>query len=166
MSGTEPRDSPEFQPAANILVTTHPRWTWQLEKRIPSRTTATEQIIDALLAQLEAEHWDSSVVFGVHMAVGEALVNAIKHGNKEDPAKSVRVLVQTNPDQLLVEIVDEGPGFNPEQVPDPTSPDLLSKPHGRGLMLMHSYMTHVEYKGRGNELVMERTRERSGLTRV
>ena len=143
---------------AKILVTTHPGWTWQLEQRIPSRTQAAEQIIDALLAQLEAEKWHSSEVFGVHMAVEEALVNAIKHGNKEDPSKSVSVLVQTSPRQLRVEIVDEGAGFNPEQVPDPTSPELLNKPHGRGLMLMHSYMTHVQYNGRGNELVMEKTR--------
>ena len=139
-------------------MTAHTCWTWQLEQSIPSRTKAAEQIIDALLAQLEAEHWDSQVVFGVHLAVEEALVNAIKHGNKEDPSKSVRVLVQTCPDQLRVEIVDEGAGFDPGQVPDPTRPDLLNKPHGRGLMLMHSYMTHVEYRGRGNELVMEKTR--------
>ncbi|MFN0017246.1 MAG: ATP-binding protein [Pirellulaceae bacterium] len=139
-------------------MTSHPCWTWQLEQCIPSRTKAAGQIIDALLAQLEAENWNSQEVFGVHLAVEEALVNAIKHGNKEDPAKSVRVLVQTSPEQLRVEIVDEGAGFNPSQVPDPTSPNLLNKPHGRGLMLMHSFMTHVEYKGRGNELVMEKTR--------
>ena len=139
-------------------MTTLPCWTWQLEQRIPSRTQAAEQIIDALLTQLEAAQWDSHEVFGVHLAVEEALVNAIKHGNKEDPAKSVRVLVQTSPDQLRVEIVDEGAGFNPDQVPDPTSPERLCKPHGRGLMLIHNYMTHVEYKGRGNELVMEKTR--------
>jgi serine/threonine-protein kinase RsbW len=139
-------------------VTAHPCWTWQLEQCIPSRTKAAGQIIDALLAQLEAENWNSQEVFGVHLAVEEALVNAIKHGNKEDPAKSVRVLVQTSPDQLRVEIVDEGAGFNPSQVPDPTSPELLNKPHGRGLMLMHSFMTLVEYKGCGNKLVMEKTR--------
>jgi serine/threonine-protein kinase RsbW len=140
-------------------VTTHPCWTWQLEQRIPSRTSAAEQIIDALLGQLEAEHWEESVVFGVHLAVEEALVNAITHGNKEDPSKMVRVLVQTSPDQLRVEITDEGAGFNPSQVPDPTSPEQLTKPHGRGLMLMNSYMTQVEYRGRGNELVMQRTRD-------
>ena len=139
-------------------VTIHPCWTWQLEQRIPSLTKAAEQIIDALLAQLEAEHWDSREVFGVQLAVEEALVNAIKHGNKDDPAKSVRVLVQTSPDQLRVEITDEGPGFDPGQVPDPTDLDRLDTPHGRGLMLIHSYMTHVEYKGRGNELVMQKKR--------
>jgi len=94
----------------------------------------------------------------VQLAVEEALVNAIKHGNKDDPAKSVRVLVQTSPDQLRVEITDEGPGFDPGQVPDPTDLDRLDTPHGRGLMLIHSYMTHVEYKGRGNELVMQKKR--------
>lgn len=133
-------------------------WTWQLDQYIPSRPQAAEQIIEALLTQLEVEHWESQEVFGVHLAIEEALVNAITHGNKEDPTKSVRVLVQTNPHQLRVEIVDEGAGFIPASVPDPTSPERLNKPHGRGLMLMHSYMTHVEYRGRGNELVMEKVR--------
>lgn len=139
-------------------MTAHPDWTWQLEQCIPSRTQAAQQIIDALLGRLEAEHWNSHEVFGVHLAVEEALDNAIKHGNKEDPSKSVRVKVQTTADQLRVEIVDEGPGFDPGQVPDPTSPERLNKPHGRGMMLIHSFMTHVEYKGRGNELVMEKVR--------
>ena len=135
-----------------------PGWTWQLEQRIPSRTQAAEQIIDALLAQLEAEHWNTHEVFGIHLAVEEALVNAIKHGNKEDPAKSVHVRVQTSPVQLRIEIVDEGPGFDPSSVPDPTTPARVNKPHGRGLMLIHTFMTRVEYKGRGNELVMEKLR--------
>lgn len=139
-------------------MTSHPDWTWQLEQRIPSRTQAAEQIIDALLGRLEEQHWNSHEVFGVHLAVEEALVNAIKHGNKEDPSKSVRVKVQITAEQLRVEIADEGPGFDPGQVPDPTSPERLSKPHGRGMMLIRSFMTHVEYKGRGNELVMEKVR--------
>ena len=139
-------------------MTSHPGWTWQLEQRIPSRTQAAVKLIDALLAQLEAECWDSHEVFGVHLAVEEALVNAITHGNKEDPEKSVRVKVQTNHDHLRIEIVDEGAGFDPAEVPDPTSPERICKPHGRGLMLMHSFMTHVEYRGRGNELVMEKQR--------
>ncbi len=139
-------------------MTTHPCWTWQLEQCIPSRTKAAGEIIDALLAQLEAEQWESHEVFGVHLAVEEALVNAIKHGNKDDPAKTVRILVQTSPDQLRVEIIDEGAGFDPSQVPDPTEASRLNLPHGRGLMLMQSYMTHVEYKGRGNELVMQKKR--------
>ncbi|MGI8982301.1 MAG: ATP-binding protein [Pirellulaceae bacterium] len=139
-------------------ATSHPGWTWQLEQSIPSRTEAAEQIIDALLARLEAERWNSQEVFGVHIAVEEALVNAITHGNKEDPSKSLHIRMQSSPQQLRVEIVDEGSGFDPGQVPDPTHPDRLNMPHGRGLMLMHSFMTHVEYKGRGNELVMEKTR--------
>lgn len=139
-------------------MTSHPGWTWQLEQRIPSRTQAAEQVIDALLAHLEAEAWNSHEVFGVHLAVEEALVNAIKHGNKEDPAKSVHVRVQTSPVRLRVEITDEGDGFDPRLVPDPTDPSRLNIPHGRGLMLIHSFMTHVQYKGRGNELVMEKMR--------
>src|SRR4051794_6353236 len=101
---------PRTRPARAFIVTSHPGWTWQLDQRIPSRTQAAEPVIDALLAQLESERWNSQEVFGVHLAVEEALVNAIKHGNKEDPDKSVFVRVQTSPVQLRIEIVDEGAG--------------------------------------------------------
>lgn len=137
------------------------RWTWKLDQQIPSRTSAAEAIVDALLAQLEQEQWDSHDLFGVHLAVEEALVNAIIHGNKEDPSKSVHVRLKANHQRLRVEITDQGSGFNPSQVPDPTQGELLEMPHGRGIMLIRSYMTRVEFKGRGNQLVMEKLRSAS-----
>ncbi len=137
------------------------RWTWKLDQQIPSRTSAAEEIVDALLAQLEQEQWDSHDLFGVHLAVEEALVNAIIHGNKEDPSKSVHVCLKANHRRLRVEITDQGSGFNPSQVPDPTRGELLDVPHGRGIMLIRSYMTRVEFKGRGNQLIMEKLRSAS-----
>ena len=134
-------------------------WTWCLDRQIPSRTSAAEQIVDMLLKRLEQDAWDDRERFGVHLAVEEALVNAIVHGNREDPDKSVHVVLQTNPEVLRVEITDQGAGFDPDQVPDPTSEDRLAMPHGRGLMLMRSFMSKVEYQGRGNQLIMEKHRD-------
>jgi serine/threonine-protein kinase RsbW len=62
-------------------------------------------------------------------------------------------------EEAIVEIADEGSGFNPEQVPDPTDPENLECPSGRGIMLMRSYMNRVEYNAAGNKVVMEKHRQ-------
>lgn len=133
-------------------------WSWTHEQTIPSRATAAADVVDALLAQLRRDEWEPHEVFGVHLAVEEALVNAITHGNKEDPDKSVSVRMLSSPQRLRIEIIDQGGGFDPQQVPDPTSEALLTKPHGRGLMLIRWFMSSVKYEGAGNHLVMEKER--------
>ena len=131
---------------------------WTHEQTIPSRTTAASEVVDALLAQLRRDDWEPHDVFGVHMAVEEALVNAITHGNKEDPSKSVSVRWQSSPDRLRVEIIDEGTGFDPQLLPDPICDAYLSEPHGRGLLLIRWFMSTVRFLGAGNHLVMEKER--------
>jgi serine/threonine-protein kinase RsbW len=113
-----------------------------------------------LLEYLQSTGWTDREVFGIHMAVEEALVNAIQHGNQEDPTKSVHVRYRATPYKLRIEITDEGPGFQPKEVADPTCGDRLCEPHGRGLLLMRAYMSKVEYLGCGNCVVMEKRRRR------
>jgi serine/threonine-protein kinase RsbW len=93
-------------------------------------------------------------LFAVKMAVEEALVNAIKHGNQMDPDKSVTVLYKLHPEKFEVRITDEGPGFNPEDVPDPTAPENLERPCGRGLLLMWCYMNEVSFDNGGRTIAM------------
>jgi serine/threonine-protein kinase RsbW len=135
-------------------------WSWTAEHRLPSDTHATSIAVADLLDYLQSTGWSEREVFGIHMAVEEALVNAIQHGNKEDPTKSVHVAYRATPQRLRIEITDEGPGFRPAEVADPTCGELLCEPHGRGLLLMRAYMSKVEYLGRGNHLVMEKRRSR------
>lgn len=135
-------------------------WSWTAEHRLPSDTQATSIAVADLLDYLQSTGWSDREVFGIHMAVEEALVNAIQHGNKEDPAKSVYVSYRATAQKLRIEITDEGPGFRPAEVADPTCGDLLCEPHGRGLLLMKAYMSKVEYLGCGNQLVMEKRRSR------
>ena len=92
------------------------------------------------------------------MALEEALVNAIKHGNQLDRAKSVRVNYHVSPDRFDVQITDEGPGFDPVDVPDPTAPENIERPCGRGLLLMRHYMTEVAYHDRGRTVRMAKVR--------
>jgi serine/threonine-protein kinase RsbW len=92
--------------------------------------------------------------FAMRLALEEAVVNGIKHGNKYDPEKVVRVRARILDDQVLVEVEDEGPGFDPDQVADPLAPENLERSCGRGLLLMRHYMTWVKYDGRGNRVTL------------
>lgn len=97
-------------------------------------------------------------VFAIKLALEEALVNAIKHGNGMDPDKSVHVRYRIAPDRFDVRIADEGPGFDPAGVPDPTDPDFIERPCGRGLLLIRGFMSSVEYHGCGNVVTMSKVR--------
>jgi serine/threonine-protein kinase RsbW len=97
-------------------------------------------------------------VFGVRLALEEALVNAVKHGHGHDPRKTVLLRWQFTADEAVFEVRDEGPGFDPAAVPDPCDPHNLERPCGRGLLLMQHYMTEVRVEGRGNHVILRKRR--------
>ena len=134
---------------------------WSMNEWIPNHVNAAKDVVQSLLGQLEAMSWSEDDRFGIHLSVEEALMNAIKHGNEEDPAKRVHVLIEVSDDQVVVQIADEGSGFDPDDVPDPTLEENLEIPSGRGVMLMRSFMTRVEYNDVGNRVRMEKSRSAS-----
>ena len=97
-------------------------------------------------------------VFAVCLALEEAIVNAVEHGHRGDGLKSVRVAYQVGPGQVLAEVEDQGLGFDPSRVPDPTAPENLDKACGRGLFLMRRMMTWVHHNSRGNRVTLCRYR--------
>lgn len=137
---------------------TNEPWAWESNETIPTDTGAGKRVLEALLRKLAELDWPQQEVFGVHLSVEEALVNAIRHGNKMDATKKVRVSCKLSPSLLRVEVADEGAGFNPADVPDPTAPENLEVPSGRGIMLMRNFMTRVEYNAKGNQVIMEKRR--------
>lgn len=136
-------------------------WTWATDQRLPSSIDAGHQFIAEILARLNAERWTSQDIFGIHLALEEAVVNAIRHGNKLDPDKRVHVACKMSPERFWIRIADEGCGFNPYAVPDCTDDEHLQIPSGRGLLLMRCYMNHVEYNDCGNTVTMEKTRKQA-----
>jgi len=110
-----------------------------------------QQQIEQLLHERQTNEHD---VFGIKLALEEALINAIKHGNQMDRNKKVRIYLQLRADHFEVQISDEGSGFDPEDVPDPTAVENLERPCGRGLMLMRHYMNEVRYEARGTVVIM------------
>jgi serine/threonine-protein kinase RsbW len=121
---------------------------------IPSDTSEARRFQDEIERQLTASRVTEQEVFSVRLALEEALVNAIKHGNQMDRSKQVHLAYRFLLDRLEIHITDEGSGFDPEDVPDPTAIENLERPCGRGLMLMRHYMTEVVYNVRGNSVRM------------
>ena len=136
--------------------------TWTHQATLPSICGAGHQFMADLLGALKQHHWSAKEIFGVHLAVEEALVNAIRHGNGSDENKEVRVTCKLRPDHLFLEIVDEGSGFDPTEVPDCTDAQNLHRSNGRGIMLMRKYMSRVEYMDGGHRVVMEKRRDSVG----
>jgi serine/threonine-protein kinase RsbW len=94
--------------------------------------------------------------FAIQLAVEEALVNSLKHGNQFDSSKTIRVHVAIGPKDFSIQIQDEGQGFNVAAVPDPTDPLNLERPSGRGLCLMRHYMQSVRFNAEGNIVTLIR----------
>jgi serine/threonine-protein kinase RsbW len=113
-----------------------------------------EEIAEALTSACFCDH----DIFSIKLALEEALVNAIKHGNQMDRDKRVTVWYSVSFTRFDVKIADEGPGFDPADVPDPTAPEHLERPCGRGLLLIRNFMTEVSYHGKGNVVTMSKLR--------
>lgn len=125
---------------------------------IPSDQRETVIPKQAILRELERHQYSEEDAFAVKLALEEALSNAIKHGNGNDPSKSVTVRFAVSRDKAVVIIRDEGPGFEPAQVPDCTAPERLPLPNGRGIMLIQSYMDEVCFRDNGRELYLLKRR--------
>lgn len=131
---------------------------WRLVVDLPSERGSNRQVTDQLLEQLGAHGWPPADIFAIHLAAEEAIVNAIVHGNKLDPAKTVHVECEISPEVARIAIADEGAGFDPGSVPDCTVEERLEAPSGRGVMLMKSFMTSIDYNAKGNAVVLLKRR--------
>jgi serine/threonine-protein kinase RsbW len=95
------------------------------------------------------------------VALDEAFVNAVKHGNRNDPRKLVRITAELSSKEARFTVEDEGAGFNVQEIPDPRDPANLFKASGRGVLLIYNIMDEVQYNERGNRLTMVKRPEDS-----
>ena len=128
------------------------------EFSFPSDLSEARRVQEEIEAALQSARYGDRDIFSIKLALEEALVNAIKHGNQMDPDKRVTVSYTVAADRFDIRIADEGPGFNPADVPDPTAPENLERPCGRGLLLIRNFMNAVEYHGKGNVVTMWKQR--------
>ncbi len=125
---------------------------------IKSDQRETEIPKKAILKEVQHCRFCAEAQFAIKLALEEALTNAIKHGNQCDRSKSIIVRYAVTPQKAVVIVRDEGGGFLPDDIPDPTTPDRLPLPDGRGIMLLRAYMDEVVYRDNGREVYFVKNR--------
>jgi serine/threonine-protein kinase RsbW len=115
------------------------------ELSLPSRIDTVATAAAAVAEFLNRSGVSEEAMFGIDMAVREAVTNAVIHGNRQDENKSVDVNVKSSPDAVEISVHDQGPGFNPEEVPDPTAAENILKTSGRGIFFMRTFMDEVDW---------------------
>lgn len=115
-------------------------------KSVTENIALIESLVDSVCDEFKVheDHYGNILV-----AVTEAVTNAIQHGNKYDPHKIVNVTVKTKNDLIRFIVQDEGAGFDYNNLPDPTDPENIEKPHGRGIFLMQHLADDVSFKDNG-----------------
>lgn len=132
---------------------------------IPSDFAASRDLQKQVIDEVVRCGYNSQNVFAIKLALEEAMINAIKHGNKLDMKKHVHIDYAVTPERVEIIIEDEGPGFTREEVPDPTLEENLTKCSGRGILLIEAYMNTVEYSEGGRRLRMVKLNEADVLPR-
>ena len=115
------------------------------ELRFPSRIEAVSEAATAVSEFLRRLGIDEGIAFGVDMAVREAVTNAVLHGNKLDEAKVVDLKLRNSPEAFEIIVHDQGRGFDPREIPDPTKEENLLKTSGRGIFFMRNFMDTVDW---------------------
>jgi len=119
---------------------------------IPSNLHSARDVEEEIITKAEMFGYTEETAFAIRLALEEAIVNAHKHGNGSDSNKQITVSYDINPDRMVIRVRDEGRGFDPTTVPDPTEPNRIPLPYGRGIMLMRAYLDEVSFNERGNEV--------------
>lgn len=125
-----------------------------LHLELPSRLSEVGHLQKAIVDAAKQFDYDQRVEFALRLAIDEAVTNAIRHGNDNDPSKVVKIEAEFTANLITVTIEDQGSGFDPYDLPDPTLEENIDRPHGRGVMLMNAYMTTVAYNESGNKVTM------------
>lgn len=128
---------------------------------IPSDPVEARDVQKRIMDDIARHGYDSHCSFAIKLALEEALVNAIKHGNKFDRTKKVHIEAKITPKQAEICIEDEGEGFKRVCVPDPTAEENLEKCSGRGILLIEAYMNKVQYSRGGRRLRMVKKNEQT-----
>ncbi|MCU0239937.1 MAG: ATP-binding protein [Pyrinomonadaceae bacterium] len=126
----------------------------KIEFELPSAISTMNAILDYLLKRVEKLGVINPEQSNLFIALDEAFVNAVKHGNKFDAQKIVKITAEVSAKEARFTIEDEGEGFDVNAIPDPTNPENLFKTSGRGVMFIYNIMDEVKYNERGNRLEM------------
>jgi serine/threonine-protein kinase RsbW len=126
----------------------------KIEFELPSDLSLMNGVLQYLLERVAKLGLIKPERSNLFIALDEAFVNAVKHGNKNDPAKLVRITAELSAREASFTVEDEGEGFDVRDIPDPCDPANLFKSSGRGVLLIYNIMDEVEYNAQGNQIKM------------
>lgn len=127
-----------------------------VKTKIENDSYLLKKVSKELLDTLKQKGVEEEIIFDIYVGFEEALRNAMVHGNKLDPAKKVTVETEVTDESVTMVVEDEGEGFDPEMLPDPTRDENLLKEGGRGVFLMQHLMDEVLFEESGRRVVMKK----------
>lgn len=133
----------------------------KIDFELPSDVTLMNGVLQYLIERVSKLGIIKPERSNLFVALDEAFVNAVKHGNRNDPNKLVRITAELSSKEARFTVEDEGDGFNVQEIPDPCDPANLFKASGRGVLLIYNIMDEVQYNERGNRLTMVKRPEDS-----
>lgn len=158
-AGEDPRESHSSGAPLRVTVRRSPPDAQgsivRVETRFPSDVGVVEEAVELIVRHcLSGTVASQKFRFNLSVVLSECLANAIICGNEQDPAKYVAVRAELSQDSIEVEVTDEGEGFDPATVRDPTTPEDLEEPCGRGLFLIRSLADDVRFNSKGNSICL------------
>ncbi len=142
--------SPDFNPLMGFRNSTPDNTVLEL----PNDLAAIESAVEYVVTKLNGHVDPRKLTLNLRVGLTEALSNAMLYGNRQDPAKRVRLEITRAGPNVTVRVTDEGPGFDPSRVPDPTVDINRCRPCGRGVYLMRQLMDEVHFNERGNSVTL------------
>jgi serine/threonine-protein kinase RsbW len=131
--------------------------TSQIAFSIPSKIEEISPAVDKLVEAAKSLGFPAENQADMEIAAFEALANAVIHGNQQDASKQVHILCKCEAGiDVSIVVRDEGPGFNPQSIPDPTAKENIESEHGRGILMMRAFMDDVRYEAGGTEVHMRK----------
>ena len=140
----------QFVDRKEVIQTLHEK----IEFELPSAISTMHAVLDYLMKRVEKLGVINPEQSNLFIALDEAFVNAVKHGNKFDANKLVRICAEVSVKEARFTVEDEGDGFDVNAIPDPLDPQNLFKTSGRGVLFIYNIMDEVKYNERGNRLTM------------
>jgi len=126
----------------------------RISETMPSQLELIDGFIFSLLTRISQSSFEQKVIFNIKLALHEALINAVKHGNRMEKDLSVRVHITKEDGLLTMQVTDQGKGFDFKNIPDPITPENLEKLNGRGIFLIQNAMDRVEFADQGRTIKM------------
>jgi serine/threonine-protein kinase RsbW len=155
---TEVRDIVEKVLAYKLCCVDEPDLLSQIHEKIdlelPSDLSLMNGVLQYLIERVSRMGLIQPEKSNLFVALDEAFVNGVTHGNKNNPGKLLRITAELSPSEAVFTVEDEGEGFDLQQIPDPRDPANLFKTSGRGVLLIYNIMDEVEYNAQGNLLKM------------